>query len=104
MPQLDLTPEEEQLVLSGLRAKATQYAAMFGSEDQAILDLIAKVEGQLPQPDPEDLNEPTDEEVEAHFASMEVQPEDKAAIAAFLDDVPHEQFTHEDDIVEDGHE
>jgi hypothetical protein len=104
MSQLNLTPEEDQLVLSGLRTKATQYAAMFGSEDQAVLDLIAKVEGQLPQPEPEDLNEPTDEEVEAHFASMEVQPEDKAAIAAFLDDVPHEQFTHEDDIVEDGHE
>jgi len=100
MSQLDLTPEEDQLVLSGLRAKATQYAAMFGSEDQAILDLIAKVEGQLPQPEPEDLNEPTDEEVEAHFAAVE----DKAAKAAFLDDVPHEQFTHEDNIVEDGHE
>jgi hypothetical protein len=48
MSQLNLTTEEDQLVLSGLRAKATQYAAMFGSEDQAILDLIAKVEGQLP--------------------------------------------------------
>lgn len=104
MSQLNLTPEEDQLVLSGLRAKAIQYATMFGSEDPAILALIAKVEGQLPQPEPEDLDEPTDEEVEAHFASMEVQPEDKAAIAAFLDDVPHEQYTHEDDIVEDGHE
>ena len=48
MSQLNLTAEEDQLVLSGLRAKATQYASMFGSEDQAILDLIAKVESQLP--------------------------------------------------------
>ena len=104
MSQFNLTLEEDQLVLSGLRAKATQYAAMFGSEDQAVLDLIAKVEGQLPQPEPEDLDEPTEEEIEAHFASMEVQPEDKAAIAAFLDDVPHEQYTHEDDIEPDGHE
>jgi len=47
MSQFNLTTEEDQLVLSGLRAKATQYAAMFGSEDQAILDLIAKVESQL---------------------------------------------------------
>jgi hypothetical protein len=50
MSQLNLTTEEDQLVLSGLRAKATQYAAMFGSEDQAILDLIAKVESQLITP------------------------------------------------------
>lgn len=70
MSQFNLTSEEDQLVLSGLRAKATQYAAMFGSEDQAILALIAKVEGQLPQPEPEDLKEPTDEEVEAHFAAV----------------------------------
>ena len=48
MSQLTLTPEEDQLVLSALRAKSTHYAAMFGSEDPAILDLIAKVEGQLP--------------------------------------------------------
>jgi hypothetical protein len=102
MSQLTLTLEEDQLVLSGLRAKATQYAAMFGSEDPAILALIAKVEGQLPQPEPENLNEPTDEEVEAHFAAVEA--EDKAAKAAFLDDVPHEQHTHEDDIVQNGHE
>jgi hypothetical protein len=96
MSQLNLTTEEDQLVLSGLRAKATQYAAMFGSEDQAILDLIAKVEGQLPAPV---VVEPTiviDPEV--------VAPEEKTAIAAFLDDIPHEQTTHEDDIVQDGHE
>ena len=90
MSQLNLTTEEDQLVLSGLRAKATQYAAMFGSEDQAILDLIAKVEGQLPTPvvesapaavvEPEvvveqPVNEPTAEEVEAHFATEEDKPQ-----------------------------
>ena len=102
MSQFNLNPEEDQLVLSALRGKANQYAAMFGSDDQAVLDLIAKVEGQLPQPTPaveQPVNEPTAEEVEAHFAA-----EDKAAEAAFLADVPHEQFTHEDDIVQDGHE
>ena len=46
MSQLNLTPEEDQLVISALRGKATQYAAMFGSEDPAILELIAKVEDQ----------------------------------------------------------
>jgi len=96
MSQLNLTTEEDQLILSGLRAKAIQYAAMFGSDDQAVLDLIAKVEGQLPAPV---VVEPTiviDPEV--------VAPEEKAAIIAFLDDIPHEQNTHEDDIVQDGHE
>jgi hypothetical protein len=71
MSQFTLTPEEDQLVLSALRGKANQYAAMFGIDDQAILDLIAKVEGQLPQPEPVDLIEPTAEEVEAHFAAEE---------------------------------
>ena len=104
MSQLNLTPEEDSMLLDALRAHAAQYQAMFGSEETAMVALIAKVESQLPQPVPADIVEPTDEEVEAHFASMEVQPEDKAAIAAFLDDVPHEQFTHEDDIVENGHE
>ena len=80
MSQLNLTPEEDQLILSGLRSKATQYAAMFGSEDQAILDLIAKVEGQLPSPtlegeEPE--NETTEEE--AHFDAEEKPTKAKKA-------------------------
>jgi hypothetical protein len=78
MSQLNLTTEEDQLVLSGLRAKATQYAAMFGSEDQAVLDLIAKVEGQLPQSTPVIAIDPPDvvaaeEVIEAHFAAEEVE-------------------------------
>ena len=74
MSQLTLTPEEDQLVLSALRSKANQYAAMFGSDDQAVLDLIAKVEGQLPVPSIEQpVNEPTAEEVEAHFAAEAVE-------------------------------
>lgn len=82
MSQLKLTPEEDQLILSGLRSKATQYAAMFGSEDQAVLDLIAKVESQLPNPalageEPE--NEPTEEEVEAHFDAEEKPTKAKKA-------------------------
>jgi len=81
MSQLTLTPEEDQLVLSALRGKANQYAAMFGTDDQAVLDLITKVEGQLPQPaqaveQPE--NEPTAEEVEAHFDAVEAAEEKPA--------------------------
>jgi hypothetical protein len=90
MSQFTLEPEEDQMLLDALRTHATQYQAMFGSEETAMLALIAKLEGQLPQPEPEDLNEPTDEEVEAHFAAVEaaatavVEPE--VAVEASEDD------------------
>ena len=47
MSQLTLTPEEDALVGSALRAKSAQYLAMFGVTDPAIDALLAKVEGQL---------------------------------------------------------
>ena len=50
MSTLNLTPEEDALVGSALRAKAAQYLAMFGSSDPAIDALLAKVEAQLPAP------------------------------------------------------
>ena len=50
MSQLTLTPQEDAIVADALRAKAAQYAAMFGSMDPSIEALIAKVEGQLPAP------------------------------------------------------
>jgi hypothetical protein len=104
MSQFTLEPEEDQMLLNAIRAHAMHYEAMHGSPETVMLALAEKLVSQMPVPEPEDLDEPTEEEIEAHFASMEVQPEDRAALAAFLDDVPHEQFTHEDDIVQDGHE
>lgn len=80
MSALNLTPNEEAIVLSALCAQATQYQAMFGSADAGIAELIAKVESQLPQPEP-----------------VEVAQAEAAAEAAFMDGSPHEQFTHEDD-------
>lgn len=50
MSTLNLTPEEDALVGSALRAKAAQYLAMFGVTDPAIDALLAKVEAQLPAP------------------------------------------------------
>ena len=50
MSQLVLTPEEQALVASALRAKSAQYLGMFGVADPAIDDLLAKIEGQLPAP------------------------------------------------------
>ena len=79
MSQLTLTPEEDAIVADAIRAKATAYTAMFGVQDGALEALLAKIEGQLPAqvvvvvPEPivetpPDVVEPTDEEVEAHFA------------------------------------
>jgi len=84
MSQFTLTLEEDQLVLDALHGSAARYAALFGAIDPALQALIAKVEGQLPQPV---VEEPA-------------LAEDKAAEAAFLDGVPHEQYTHEEDRVE----
>jgi hypothetical protein len=58
MSALNLTPEEEALVLDALRTRANQYNAMFSSTDMALEALIAKVVGQLPQPEPVVVVEP----------------------------------------------
>ena len=80
MSQLTLTSEEQALVASALRAKSAQYLGMFGVADPAIDALLAKVESQLPAP---------------------VVVEEPAAVAAFMDDVPHEQVTHAEDQAEE---
>ena len=48
MTTLNLTPEEEVLVCSALRAKSAQYLGMFGVADPALEALIAKLEGYNP--------------------------------------------------------
>ena len=58
MSALNLTPDEEALVLDALRTKANHYNAMFSSTDMALEALIAKVVGQLPQPEPVVVVEP----------------------------------------------
>lgn len=50
MSQFDLTPEEDAIVLSALRAKANNYLAMYSAVDTDLEELIAKVEGQLSPP------------------------------------------------------
>jgi hypothetical protein len=54
MSQFTLTQEEDALVLTALRDSAARYAAMFGVADPALEAVIAKVEGQLPQPEVEE--------------------------------------------------
>ena len=47
MSQLNLTPEEDQIVADALRAKAAQYTAMFGINDPELDALLDKIVGQL---------------------------------------------------------
>jgi len=76
MSQLTLTANEDTLVLNAVRAKAAQFLSAFGVEDADLVALLAKIEGQL------------------------TLAEAPAAVAAFVDEVPHEQFTHEEDQAE----
>jgi len=48
MSQFTLTLEEDAIITDALKAKATQYAAMFGVADPALEALIAKLEGYNP--------------------------------------------------------
>ena len=75
MSQLTLTPEETVLALNAVRAKHAQTLSAYGFDDLELAALLAKME--------------------SHAAPVVV--EEPAAVAAFMDDVPHEQFTHEED-------
>jgi len=81
MSQFTLTPEEDLLILGAIRARAAQYLSSQGVNDPALDALVDKIQSQftpvvVEEPvveDPPDLLavEPTDEEVEAHFAKEE---------------------------------
>lgn len=80
MSQLNLTPEEDALVGSALRAKSAQYLAMFGVTDPAIDALLAKVESQLPQPEPTEVAA-VEEPPEVAIAEAEAEALEEAEIA-----------------------
>jgi hypothetical protein len=93
MSQFTLTLEEDAIMLSALRSKAASYLATYGSFDVELEALIDKVEGQLPAPvieaavvapepvveTPPDVVEPTEAEIEAHFAEEEAPARKKKA-------------------------
>jgi hypothetical protein len=64
MSQFTLTAEEDAIVLGALRSKANEYQTLYGAADPTLEALVAKVEAQLPAP----IIEPTEAEIEAHFA------------------------------------
>jgi len=49
MSQFTLTQEEDAIITDALRAKATQYTAMFGAIDPTLEALIAKLESYNPE-------------------------------------------------------
>jgi hypothetical protein len=64
MSQFTLTAEEDAIVLAALREKANQYHMLYGATDPTLEALVVKVAAQLPAP----IVEPTEAEIEAHFA------------------------------------
>ena len=84
MSQLTLTPQEDILVLNCVLAKSAQFANAYGVEDADLVALLAKIQNQLA----------------SVMAAPVVEPaaaEEPAAVEAFVNDEPHEQFTHEED-------
>jgi hypothetical protein len=84
MSQFTFTPEEDLLVLNCVRAKSAQFLSAYGVEDADLVALMAKIESQFTPvvveapavvEVPADVVEPTEEEVEAHFAAQEDEPE-----------------------------
>ena len=79
MSQLTLTAEEVVLALNAVRAKHAQTLSAYGFDDLELAALLARME--------------------FHVAPVVV--EEPAAVAAFMDDVPHEQVTHVEDQAEE---
>ena len=79
MSQLTLTAEEVVLALNAVRAKHAQTLSAYGFDDLELAALLARME--------------------SHVAPVVV--EEPAAVAAFMDDVPHEQVTHAEDQAEE---
>jgi hypothetical protein len=80
MSQFTLTAEEDLLVLGAIRARAAQYLSSQGVNDPALDALVDKIQSQFTPvvveavvETPPDVVEPTDEEVEAHFAEEVVE-------------------------------
>ena len=58
MSQFTLTLEEDAIITDALKAKAAQYAAMFGVADPALEVLIAKLEAFNPVVEPASVATP----------------------------------------------
>lgn len=81
----DFLQNNLEFVINELTARATQQLMSNGHVDDRLLDILDGLESFLPKP-----------------VAVEPEPvvETPQAIEAFTADVPHEQFTHPDDVVE----
>jgi len=82
-----------EFLIEELDTRASQQLMANGHVEDRLLDIINGLESFLPAP------------VEAPAPIVSVDPitvavEEPAAVAAFMDDVPHEQFDHPDDVTE----
>jgi hypothetical protein len=73
MSQFTLTPEEDAIITDALKAKATQYAAMFGVTDPSLEALIAKLEAFNPVVESAPVATPVVEAEAAVEASQEAE-------------------------------
>ena len=80
MSALNVTPAQAFILAECLGARAQHFRSSMGFVPDELLDLIVELDVQLSTEEP-----------------PEVAQAEAAAEAAFLDDEPHEQFTHEDD-------
>jgi len=89
----DFIQNNLEYLIDELDTRATHQLMSNGHVEDKLLDIINGLESFLPAP------------VEAPAPVVVVDPapvtvEEPAAVAAFMDDVPHEQFDHPDDITE----
>ena len=88
----DFIQDNLEFLINELDARAAQQLMANGHAEDRLLDIINGLESFLPAP------------VEAPAPVVAADPtpdpvvEAPEAVAAFVDDVPHEQFTHSDDI------
>jgi len=87
----DFIQDNLEFLIEELDTRASQQLMANGHVEDRLLDIINGLESYLPAPSedvaPIVVDTPADPVIET--------PE---AVAAFMDDEPHEQFTHPDDV------
>ena len=89
----DFLQNNLEYLINELDTRATHQLMANGHVEDRLLDIINGLESFLPAP------------VEAPAPAVAVDPapiavEEPAAVTAFMDDVPHEQFDHPEDVIE----
>ena len=89
----DFLQNNLEYLINELDTRATHQLMANGHVEDRLLDIINGLESFLPAPT----------ETPAPVVAVDPAPiavEEPAAVAAFMDDVPHEQFDHPEDVIE----